>query len=57
VSPFHFTPRAVRRAYNLLAEGIVAAQGLISGEFPLDALEEALICHHQGEGIKYAIVP
>ncbi len=57
VSPFHFTPRAVRRAYDLLAGGTVVAHGLISGEFPLDALEQALICHYQGEGIKYAIIP
>lgn len=57
VSPFHFTPRAVRRAYELLASGNLGAEGLISGTFPLTELRRALTLHQQGEGVKFAIEP
>lgn len=57
VSPFHFTPRAVRRAYDLLAGGAIDGRSLISGEVPLESLQEALMRHHRGEGVKYAVIP
>jgi L-iditol 2-dehydrogenase len=57
VSPFHFRPRAVRRAYELLASGAVDGSGLISGVFPLEELPAALEKHRRGDGIKYAVVP
>jgi len=57
VSPFHFTPRAVRRAYELLAGGQLNTAALISGTFPLTELRHALTLHQQGEGVKFAIEP
>jgi L-iditol 2-dehydrogenase len=57
VSPFHFTPRDVRAAYELLAAGDFGGQALISDVLPLDRLEEALTRHRSGEGAKFAIRP
>lgn len=57
VSPFHFTPRAVRRAYELLSGGAIDPRPLISGTFPLDRLSDAFSTLDAGNGIKYAIVP
>lgn len=56
-SPFHFTPRAVRQAYELLCDPSFPAERLVTGRFPLSALPEALEAHHRGQGIKFAIEP
>lgn len=56
-SPFHFTPRDVRAAYELLATGRFGGQALITDVLPLDRLEEALARHRSGEGAKFAIRP
>lgn len=56
VSPFHFTPRAVRQAYDLLAAGI-GGERLISGTFALADLPAALEQHRSGAGLKFAVVP
>jgi len=57
LSPFHFTPKAVRRAYELLISGRIPAKKLISGVFPLTKLSEAFDLLRHGEGIKYAVIP
>jgi L-iditol 2-dehydrogenase len=57
LSPFHFTPRAVRAAYDLLAGGKIDPTPLISARYSLDRLAEAFDCLDGGDGIKYAIVP
>jgi len=57
ISPFHFTPRAVRRAYDLLRSDRFDGTALISGSFPLLRLDEALAAHRAGEGIKFAVIP
>jgi L-iditol 2-dehydrogenase len=57
LSPFHFTPKAVRASYELLAAGKIPAKKLISGTFPLTHLSHAFDLLQQGEGIKYAVVP
>jgi L-iditol 2-dehydrogenase len=57
ISPLHSTPRAVRTAYDWLASGRVNAAPLITAEYPLPALPEALERHRQGEGVKFAIIP
>jgi L-iditol 2-dehydrogenase len=57
ISPFHFTPRAVRRAHELLAGGKLGAEALISGTFPLPELRTALTLHQRGEGVKFAVEP
>jgi L-iditol 2-dehydrogenase len=57
VSPFHFTPRAVRRAYELIASDAFAGESLISGVYTLPDLPRALSEHQSGNGIKFAVVP
>lgn len=57
VSPFHFTPRDVRHAYELLERGDFGGAALIAGQYPLEALAEALERHRRGEGAKFAIIP
>lgn len=57
VSPFHFTPRAVRRAYELLTGEGFEGHALISGVYPLAQLPQALEAHQRGEGIKFAVLP
>lgn len=56
-SPFHFTPRAVRQAFELLSDPAFAAHRLISGFYPLAELPRALEAHRHGAGIKFAIEP
>ncbi len=57
LSPFHFIPKAVRRAYELLTSGGIPAKKLISGVYPLAKLAEAFDLLRRGEGIKYAVIP
>jgi L-iditol 2-dehydrogenase len=57
VSPFHFTPRAVREAFDLLVSGAIDPHPLISATFPLERLAEAFAALNDRRGIKYAIVP
>jgi len=57
VSPFHFTPRAVRRAYDLLASREVDPAPLVSGTVPLDRIADVFQRLDGGEGIKFAIAP
>lgn len=56
-SPFHFTPKAVRRAYELLATGEIPTQHLISQSYPLAQLPAVFDLLQHGQGIKYAILP
>lgn len=56
-SPFHFTPRAVRRAYELLTSEGFEGHTLISGVYPLAQLPQALDAHQRGDGIKFAVIP
>lgn len=56
-SPFHFTPRDVRAAYELLSSGQFGGAALITAEYPLERLTEALDRQRRGEGAKFAIVP
>jgi L-iditol 2-dehydrogenase len=57
LSPFHFTPRSVRRAYDALASGTVDGSGLITASYGLEALRRALDEHRLGKGIKFAVIP
>ena len=56
-SPFHFTPKAVRRAYELLVAGHIPSQHLISHSYPLSQLPAVFELLQHGRGIKYAILP
>ncbi len=57
VSPFHFTPRAVRQAYELLAANAIDPQALISGSATLDRIADVFERLDAGDGIKFAIQP
>ncbi len=57
LSPFHFTPRAVRRAYELLASHEVDVEPLISDRFALENLEAAFHKLAEGTGLKFALIP
>ncbi len=57
VSPFHFGPPAVARAFELLRDGKIAVAALVSRTFPLDEIVEAFARLDGGEGIKFAIEP
>jgi L-iditol 2-dehydrogenase len=58
-SPFHFTPRAVRAAYALIAGGALDVEPLITERFPLERLGDAMAALDEGAGVslKYAIAP
>jgi L-iditol 2-dehydrogenase len=54
---FHTTPKYVRRALELVAEGIITSDELVTAELPLaqlDGILEALVSH---EGVKTAVYP
>jgi L-iditol 2-dehydrogenase len=57
VSPFHFTPHAVRIAFEMLATNAVDVLPLISATYPLDDLPRAFADLDTGHGLKYAIAP
>jgi len=57
LSPFHFTPKAVRCAYDLLVSGKILSSKLISGTYPLAQLPSVFDLLQEGKGIKYAIIP
>lgn len=57
ISPFHFTPRAVRRAYELLAGGSFDPQPLITATVSLADIEQVFLRLDGGEGIKFAVEP
>ncbi|MCS6927495.1 MAG: alcohol dehydrogenase catalytic domain-containing protein [Candidatus Binatia bacterium] len=57
VSPFHFTPPAVRQAYELLCADTLPTAQLLSGTYPLVRLPEVLQRLQRGEGIKYVMIP
>ncbi len=57
ISPFHFTPRAVRQAFELLVSGEVEVEPLISERFALADLDAAFKKLDEGAGLKFALVP
>jgi L-iditol 2-dehydrogenase len=57
MSPFHFTPRDVRKAQQLLGEGRIDGRPLITGTYSFPELHQVLALLQQGQGIKYALVP
>jgi len=54
---FHYTPSDVKKAYELLCEGELRVQRLISGRYSLQHTQEAFEQLAKSQGIKYAIVP
>jgi L-iditol 2-dehydrogenase len=59
LSPFHFTPRAVRAAFDLLDARAIAVERLISARYDLERLGEAFEELENGTGLnlKFAIFP
>jgi L-iditol 2-dehydrogenase len=57
VSPFHFTPRAVRKAYDLLAARAIDPAPLVSGTVSLEHIKDVFERLDSGDGIKFAIQP
>jgi L-iditol 2-dehydrogenase len=56
-STYHCTPQDVQRAFQLIASGVIDTNPLISGELPLEKVEEALQAMAAGECVKMAIIP
>ncbi len=54
---FHFTPKAVRKAYEMLSSGQINVRPLITAEMTLEELPRAFELLMGGEGIKYAVIP
>jgi L-iditol 2-dehydrogenase len=54
---FHFTPADVRASLDLLARRELPVGRLVSGEVPLERLQDALDALIRGEALKLAIVP
>ncbi len=57
MSPFHFTPRDVRKAQRMLSERRIDGRPLISGTYTFPDLDQVLTLLQQGQGIKYALIP
>lgn len=54
---FHHTPQYVKRALNLISEGRIDANSLITNEFPLSDFPRVLDMLVNQEGIKVAVIP
>ena len=57
ISPFHFTPRSVRGAHDLLVTRAIDPRPLISATLPLGDIATVFERLDSGEGIKFAIEP
>ena len=57
VSPFHFTPAAVKRARDLLVEKKIDPLPLITETVPLAEIASVFERLKNGEGIKFAVTP
>jgi threonine dehydrogenase-like Zn-dependent dehydrogenase len=57
LAPFHFRPRDVRRAFELLSDGNSGAGRIINDHRSLGDLEEVFAMLGRGEALKCAIVP
>jgi L-iditol 2-dehydrogenase len=57
LAPFHFRPRDVRRAFELLRDHRIAAAGLINARRRLDELDEVFSLLERGAALKCAVIP
>jgi L-iditol 2-dehydrogenase len=57
ISPFHFAPDSVRRAYELIASLAVPLAPIVSHAYRLDEIASAFARLDAGEGIKVLIEP
>jgi len=54
---FHHTPQYVKRALNLISQGSIDANSLITDEFPLSDFPHVLSMMINHQGIKIAVIP
>jgi L-iditol 2-dehydrogenase len=54
---FHCTPLDVYHAFQLISSGVLDTESLITGELPLEKVEDAFKMMMAGECIKMAIIP
>jgi L-iditol 2-dehydrogenase len=57
IAPFHFTPRDVRSAYELIASHALPLSGLISDTYSLDRIADAFHRLDTGDALKLLIEP
>ena len=57
IAPFHFRPRDVRRAYELLAEGRLGAGRIINAHRPLADIAGVFEMLERGTVLKCAVIP
>jgi len=57
LTSFHHTPTSVKKALYILKDNWQRLAFLVSGEFPLNRIEEAFKLMAEGKGFKYAVRP
>ena len=57
LAPFHFRPRDVRRAFELLRDGKSGAGRIINARRPLSELGEVFAMLERGAMLKCAVIP
>jgi L-iditol 2-dehydrogenase len=57
MAPFHFRPRDVRRAYELLAGRALNAGAIVNARMRLDDLAEVFSMLERGAALKCAVIP
>lgn len=57
IGVFHHTPTQIKTALELISSGAISMNDLISHEYPLEKLEEALELQLSGQAMKIAIRP
>jgi L-iditol 2-dehydrogenase len=57
MAPFHFRPRDVRRAYDLLAGRALNAGAIVNARMRLDDLAEVFSMLERGAALKCAVIP
>ena len=57
IAPFHFRPRDVRRAYDLLADGQLGAGRIVNARRPLADIAGVFEMLDRGEVLKCAVIP
>lgn len=57
ISIFHHTPRHIREALQLICDGKIDVEQLITQRLPLSELKKAIKLHTEGKAIKIALEP
>jgi L-iditol 2-dehydrogenase len=57
IAPFHFRPRDVRKAYELLCDGKLGAGRIVNARRPLSELNEVFATLERGTVLKCAVIP